>query len=233
MLFDSSTGAREDSTIRPAGLEELYDGISLKVFPEATAKSRVVKVGILEAFMQSVQEVGFAKTSYDTIAKRANTSRARVHYHFDNIEKMNQHAVYYIYFFGQYYTRRRIDAVEGWQDKVLGFADGAVDWIENHPNHMTILLLSYYQACIDEEYRKLYDDTRNLGRKRFFSTIENVFPKDKYDTLGCVVYLQRVLFGALIELSCSSKKSDFEKARQSMKRDYLSGLSRLIAGEGF
>lgn len=119
---------------------------------------------IIEATIQTLDEIGYVKASLAQIAKRAGISTALISYHFTDKQDLMNHLLMNLlertnaYILGQVYREN------GTQEKLAAFIQSSLEYQNAHPARNAALVEIIFNARTPDNtpYYKLGDDDENI-----------------------------------------------------------------------
>lgn len=119
---------------------------------------------IIEATIQTLDEIGYVKASLAQIAKRAGISTALISYHFTDKQDLMNHLLMNLlertnaYILGQVYREN------GTQEKLATFIQSSLEYQDAHPARNAALVEIIFNARTPDNtpYYKLGDDDENI-----------------------------------------------------------------------
>ena len=119
---------------------------------------------IIEATIQTLDEIGYVKASLAQIAKRAGISTALISYHFTDKQDLMNHLLMNLlertnaYILGQVYREN------GTQEKLAAFIQSSLEYQDAHPARNAALVEIIFNARTPDNtpYYKLGDDDENI-----------------------------------------------------------------------
>jgi TetR/AcrR family fatty acid metabolism transcriptional regulator len=121
---------------------------SRRASPTFTASAR--RAQIIEAAIDTIAELGYARASYAQIAKRAGlSSTGLISYHFAAKDELMEQVVAEIAAGGQAFMRPRIAAAQGARARLRAYIESNVDYLATHHARM-IALIEIFDAMPPE-----------------------------------------------------------------------------------
>lgn len=188
----------------------------LELFEFRPRKGDLKKLEIIQASIDCLCEEGLENTTYEAIAKRLNTRRAHIAYHFGDKNQIFISVVKYI--LGTY-QQTLLDALEEVKDSEDGhellevYVHAAFDWALKEPKQLQCMLLLYYLCTLNSDYLDLHHQVRHGGWER----LSYLFQKKslrltKAEARFRAKLLQNALSGALMD-SVTTRDQGLDKAR--------------------
>jgi AcrR family transcriptional regulator len=107
---------------------------------------------IVEAAIETIAELGYARASYAQIAKRAGlSSTGLISYHFAGKEELIDQVVAEVVAAGQAYMLPRIEAVAGAPARLRAYIESNLDFMATHPAHIAAVIEVFNAASRDAE----------------------------------------------------------------------------------
>lgn len=196
----------------------------LELFEFRARKGDLKKIEIIRAAIEVLAEQGLENTTYESLARKINSRRAHVAYHFNDKKTIFLAAVKYI--LGEF-QQNVLDSLESAYEQkkspievLRAYIDGVFDWAQNNPSQLSVMLLLYYQCTLDSDYIDLHDKVRKGGHERLSLLFEHVKNHHSPDRSG--KWLQNQLSGALMD-SVTTSSTTLCQAREKT-HEYLNFL---------
>lgn len=144
------------------------DPLLYELFEFKPRKGDLKKIEIIKASIDCLATIGVEKTTYDAIAKKIDTRRAHVAYHFADKNDIFRSAIKYILATYQQISIDHIAQAKTGEEMLVKYVDAAFHWAEIHPKQVSVILLLYYLCSIDSNYLELNDMVKRKGRERVY-----------------------------------------------------------------
>jgi len=130
---------------------------------------------IIEATIQTLDEIGYVKASLAQIAKRAGISTALISYHFSDKSDLMNHLLMKLVESSTSYILERVHQENTPQEKINTFIFASLDYQVTHPAHNTALIEIIFHARTSDNtpYYKLSDDEEDLMLKELRLILQN------------------------------------------------------------
>lgn len=130
---------------------------------------------IIEAAIQTLDEIGYVKASLAQIAKRAGISTALISYHFTDKNDLMNHLLMKLVESSTTYILERVHQEKTPQTKLNTFIFTSLEYQHTHPAHNTALIEIVFHARTPDNtpYYKLSDDDEDLMLKELGKILQN------------------------------------------------------------
>lgn len=182
------------------------DSLFKSLFSTELSKGEQKKKAVLNAVVLSLASRGLDGTTFESVGKLANLRKSHVAYYFPDRESMLQGAIKLVTATAQEVTLSHLIKAESPKEKVLSIVDGCFDWLEKFPEQGKVMLLFYYLSSMDENYKQLHREIREVGAERLALTLQNLSVGKKEAPL-LARNIQSLIFGGVVDaLSLGNKK---------------------------
>jgi AcrR family transcriptional regulator len=115
---------------------------------------------IIEAAVETLDEIGFVNASLAQIAKRAGISTALISYHFKDKQDLMDHTLMVLIERATSYVMERTNAQTTAREKLHAYIEASLAYQGTHPKHNTALIEIVFNARTAENipYYKLSDE---------------------------------------------------------------------------
>ena len=174
------------------------------------SKGELVKERIVDASIELFNLHGFFQTSFQRIADKCGMKQTAIIHHYKNKLVLLGAVVDRIFQHNQEIIARSYDISDNALDTLYKNFVFNLEWSKKYPSESNIIILLYYTATYDSEYRRLYTSLLERVRQRYHGYIlagvrEGIFNL----SLPAEIVAQLLhdnLVGSLINvLSCKSK----------------------------
>src|SRR4051812_14616152 len=117
----------------------MEDALHNQIFGSKPRKGEKKKVQLTERAIEIIANEAIDALTYDRLGEKLGMTRSHVNYYFSSTLEILEACVRYGIIIGQNLTMKRLNAAKGWKQQLLAIADGAVDWIEAHPDQVRVL----------------------------------------------------------------------------------------------
>lgn len=180
------------------------------------------KLEIIEAAIDCLATEGIESTTFEAIAKRIETRRAHVAYHFKDKHMIFEAAINYILATYEHTLQEFIQKAESKNTKssnqniIEEYVKGAFHWSKKNPQHVSVFLLFYYLTTFQKNYNELNSKIRSQGQERilYLLSMKMEIDKPKRELKEIASIIQNILSAKMVELFTtnynSTKKSQEE-----------------------
>jgi len=187
-------------------------------------KGDLRRIEIIEGAIDCIASIGIEDTSFESIGKKIKMIRAHVAYYYPDRDDIIEAAIKFVVSTVQNYTVEAVKAARTPRERLDGFVHGTFDWIKNHPEHASVILLLYYYSSYHKKFRKLHHEIRTLGVERIAAIVAEILPKKKASVPQAAKLVQSILTGHLVDFTTTESKLDIEEVRKKT----LSEISSLM-----
>lgn len=180
---------------------------------------------MMDAAIQTLDEIGFIKASLSQIAKRAGISTALISYHFSSKEDLMNHVLMKLMADSTTAIVEQIEKVKGPKEKLDTFIKASLMYQAIHPSRNTALLEIVFNARTPENipYYKMEDDeeeqlTNELQQILYDGQKEGVFAPFSVEVMTSVIQ------GAIGEFMLSNSRI----AREVDVDTYIKELTTIL-----
>lgn len=185
------------------------------------------KIDLLESTIDCIASIGVESITLEELGKRTGMTKAHVAYHFKSCRLLVEAAVKFVISTGQSETVAKVSVAKEPRDKLIAFVNATFEWLEKFPKHSSVMLLFYYYANTQLEYRALHTEVREFGAKRLAAILGFMgVPGTPSGHYRCAKLVQGILTGSIINTVTITHRDSWESVRKSTLRDIL----RLVDG---
>lgn len=142
------------------------DSTIYNLFEFRPRKGDLKKLEIVKAAIDCLAVEGPESMTYEAIAKRLNTRRAHIAYHFADKNDIYLTAVKYILATAQQITIDHLTKAESGKEMLENYIKSYFLWAKENPQQLSVMLLFYYLCSLKDEYRDLHGQIRKAGIDR-------------------------------------------------------------------
>lgn len=174
------------------------------------------KLEIIEAAIECLASEGIENTTFEAIAKRIETRRAHVAYHFKDKNMIFEAAINYILVAYAQTLQEFVQKAEQKnalkgppQNLIEEYIKGAFHWSKKNPEHVSVFLLFYYLTTFQKNYRELNSRIRLDGQERihYILSIKMDLEKPKKELKEIASIIQNILSAKMVELFTTNYNS--------------------------
>lgn len=173
------------------------------------------KLEIIEAAIECLAEEGIENTTFEAIAKRIETRRAHVAYHFKDKNMIFEAAINYILVtyaqtLQEFVQKAEQKITKGTpQNLIEEYIKGAFYWSKKNPEHVSVFLLFYYLTTFQKSYRDLNTKIRLDGQERihYLLNMKMELDKSKAELKEISSIIQNILSAKMVELFTTNYNS--------------------------
>ncbi len=180
----------------------------LDLFDLKPRKGDLKKVEIIQATISCLAVEGLEKTTFDAIAKRINTRRAHVAYHFTDKKDIFKACVTYII---ANYQRISMENLEEEKDGelILSYIEAVFIWAKKYPDQVSVMLLLYYFCSFDSEFKDIHHRIRGEGHIRMMKILKKSYAHrlGENDIMTLSKSLQNLTSASIIDAYTTKNKS--------------------------
>lgn len=202
-------------------MNEFSHALYYQIFDLKPGKGEERKLKILEAFIHQVASKGLEHISFETIGKAVKMQRTHITYYFQTRDELIRASIRYAVAVGQRQTIAETEKAKGWREKLKAVVAGPFEWINNYPEHGSVMLMFYYLSTHDKKYRELQNTIRQMGEDRILGCLEP-YGELKKLSLGelraLARWIQNLITGALVTHCASDYPVGLKEIRASVIR---------------
>ena len=193
------------------------DSTIYNLFEFRPRKGDLKKLEIVKAAIECLAVEGPENMTYEAIAKRLNTRRAHIAYHFSDKSDIYLTAVKYILATAQQITIDSITKAETGKEMLENYIDSYFSWAEQNPQQLTVMLLFYYLCPLKDEYRELHSQIRKAGFERLVYILTTRLEKRLPPTVAAIIAsdIQSLITGSMID-AYTTREKDMKKAQRDI-----------------
>lgn len=185
------------------------DSTIYNLFEFRPRKGDLKKLEIVKAAIECLAVEGPENMTYEAIAKRLNTRRAHIAYHFSDKSDIYLTAVKYILATAQQMTIDSITKAESGKEMLENYIDSYFVWADQNPQQLTVMLLFYYLCSLKEEYRELNAQIRKAGHERLVYILTTRLDKRLSPTIASTIAydIQSLISGSMLDAYTTHQKT--------------------------
>ena len=196
-----------------------------ELFSHAPTKGERTKFNIIEGAITCIASLGIEKTTLEAIASRAGIAKSHVVYHFPDKDDIFLAAIRYVTSVAQQITVERIKVARNLRDRVAAILDGAIEWAENYPTHVPVLI-QFYQFCTyRSEFRKMHTHIRAAGFDRIHEALKEEYQLRSPEKLSSLAQsIHSLMIGNILEWVTTNRWKNHLEVRKAT----LQGIDLLL-----
>jgi AcrR family transcriptional regulator len=180
------------------------------------------KIALLESTIDCIASIGVESITLEELGNRTDMTKAHVAYHFKSCRLLIEAAIKFVISTGQSETVNKVSKAEEPREKLIAFIEATFEWFEKFPKHASVMLLFYYYANTQDEYRALHTEVRELGAKRLAAILGMMGLKGtKNDFYRCAKLVQGILTASVINRVTTNQRDSWDSVRKSTLKDIL------------
>ncbi|MCF8058562.1 MAG: TetR/AcrR family transcriptional regulator [Bacteriovoracaceae bacterium] len=197
-----------------------------ELFEFKPRKGDLKKMEIILAAIECIATIGFEKTTYEAIAKKIDTRRAHVAYHFKDKADIFEACVKYIMASYQQTSITRIEEAKDGLEMLVNYSEAPFLWAEEHPEQLSVMLLFYYLCTVDEKYKELHAAIRSGGVERIQYILTNKLTKKIPAKEAAIMAktIQNLVSGSIMDVTTTGNRT-LKEAKQHVKEQVLKIIS--------
>jgi AcrR family transcriptional regulator len=138
----------------------MRSGGSVAVRPEdRTFIENARRAQIVKAAIDTIAELGYARTSLARIAERAGISKGVISYHFAGKDELIKEVVVEVVESGKAYMRSRISPESSGPDVLRAYIESNLAFMGEHPNYMVTIVEIGRNGLTADGERRFYGDS--------------------------------------------------------------------------
>lgn len=185
------------------------DDIFIELFEFLPRKGDLKKIEIIKATINCLAYHGVENTTYEAIATSIGTRKAHIAYHFSDKNLLFLACIKYILATYQKLSVEKLKDSQSGMDMLKHFVEGPFLWAKKHPEQLTVMLLLYYYAHMNEDYRELHTQVREGGYNRvnYILTQKLKFKSNAEKTKFISFAILNTISGQLLSVTSADKAS--------------------------
>lgn len=174
-----------------------------QLFTPSPRKGDRKKAALVDELISQIAKNGLESVSLDSVGKALGMRRSHVVYYFPTLEALVEAAVQLVTATVQRKIVAKVDAAETPRKRLAALLDANLEWMEEYPKHLAVMLV-FWSGCLrDARLRALYSLILAKGRERLVAILTPVL-RPKVDAPGAASEIQNWLAGFLLNLGTTS-----------------------------
>ena len=198
-----------------------------ELFEFKPRKGDLKKMEIVLTAIECIASIGFEKTTYEAIAKRMETRRAHIAYHFKDKDSIFEACIKFIMASYQQTSLKHIESAKTGEDMLVRYAEAPFIWAEENSSQLSVMLLFYYLCSINENYQKMHADIRSGGAARIEFILTKKLSKNfsLKEARPLAKTIQNLVSGTIMD-SVTTKNKTLRQARLQVKKQVLNLIAQ-------
>jgi AcrR family transcriptional regulator len=195
------------------------DAQMLDLFEIKPRKGDLKKMEIIQAAIECIANIGFEKTTYESIAQKLGTRRAHIKYYFNGKHEIFEACIKYIVANYHKILLDHIEKANTPKEMLMNYVEGPFIWARENPQQLSAMLLLYYFCTIRPNYRLMHHEIREKGAERIRYILAEKLKK--HYTAEKALFLskaiQNIMSGSILDASTTNGQSLIEAEAQAKK----------------
>lgn len=136
-----------------------------------SSRSRERQETILRSAIVVLNEKGFENASFEAVGKHCRMRRSHVAYYFRSKADLFETVYRFVAQTAQAIVVAEVAGCETPREKILGVVRGNFRWATEHPDHVLMMMLFYFQSIRDKRFRTVHQSIRGIGSSRIQAVI--------------------------------------------------------------
>jgi len=191
------------------------DPVIYDLFEFKPRKGDLKKLEIIKACVECLASEGLENTTYDAIAKRVNTRRAHIAYHFADKYSLYYDAIKFILATYQQLSIEHLKKAKEGNDPLVKYVEAVFLWAKKYPEQMHVMLLFYYFCTLRPEFKQLQAQVRKGGTERVYYILkEKMQMRESSEKLMSLSRNIQNLVGSLVVDVVTTRHQNLDDAKK-------------------